>query len=326
MEWTDQHQRFLFRQISTHALLYTEMIHAEAIIQGPYQRLLAYHADEQPLACQIGGNEPSRLALATRMVGLAGYHEVNLNLGCPSPRVQQGAFGACLMNEPQRVIEALQAMQDVAAGFPMRVTVKLRLGTDGWQESDGRLIDFIGGLADKANIRIFILHARLGLLKKLTPKQNREIPPLDYEQAARVARKFPDNYFILNGGIIDMTGALALQSRFSGVMVGRAAYHNPLAWSELDATFFGQAEAKPFSLATLCTRLAAYIDERLHDGYRFNEIARHLLPLANGKVGAKLWRQGLTNLNQNPHAKGDDLLRLAETIGWLENPMTDLAA
>ena len=294
LDWTDRHCRFFHRLLSKRALLYTEMVTTGALIHGDVARHLAFNSQEHPLALQLGGSEPKDLAQCARLGAQWGYDEINLNCGCPSERVQRGAFGACLMNEPRLVADGVKAMVD-AVSIP--ITVKHRIGID--QVEDYAFVrDFVGEVS-RAGCGTFIVHARNAWLKGLSPKDNREVPPLRYEWVYQLKRDFPALVFVLNGGVttIEQIG-LHLQ-QLDGVMVGREAYHNPWCLSQWDALFdplqgAGQAQAP----APLMTRewveqqMVVYMqDQWTQHGVPWPSIARHMLGLRHGLPGARRWRQ-----------------------------------
>jgi tRNA-dihydrouridine synthase A len=234
MDWTDRNCRAFHRHLTRHALLYTEMVTADAVIRGDRQRLVGFDDMEQPVALQLGGSEPDKLAEAARIGAESGYSEINLNVGCPSERVQSGAFGACLMREPELVADCLAAMRE-AVSVP--VTVKHRIGVDDDDPRD-RLFSFVETVA-RAGIRTFVVHARKAWLNGLSPKENRELPPLDYNLVAELKRARPDLEIILNGGLADLDAAARELPRVDGVMLGRAAYHTPAILLDADRRFFG---------------------------------------------------------------------------------------
>lgn len=324
MDWTDRHYRFVFRQISSQALLYTEMIHAEAIIQGNRDRLLGYNDCEHPIACQLGGSSPISLAKAARIVADYGYDEVNLNCGCPSDRVQAGEFGAALMARTSHVADLMKAMQD-ATSLP--VTLKHRLGIEG-KSQDGTMIkgwddyglirDFVGTI-HMNGVQIFIVHARIAMLNGLSPKENRSIPPLDYAKVKKLAQDFPNAQFILNGGIETMAQASQQASNFDGVMVGRAGYKRPFDWITLDSDLYDQAQSmlEPAEqYHSIILNCADYCQAWIEQGGNFKEIARHLLGFFNGIKGASHWRYSLTNLIQtaSPQSATLHLRKLADEM------------
>ena len=289
MAWTDRHCRAFHRVLAPHARLYTEMVSTDALLHGPGDRLLAFDAMEHPVALQLGGSEPRALAHCAALAGEHGFDEVNLNVGCPSPRVQRGAFGACLMLDPTRVAACLAAMRDAGA---VPVTVKCRLGVDGHDDYPF-LRDFVGSCAD-AGVHTFIVHARIAALNGLSPAQNRTIPPLDYGRVLRLKRELPDIAIVLNGGIRDTAGAIAELRWADGVMIGRGAYRNPFWLAELEHRLFGTPlPGGPREV------LARYLDDYVaraleQDGTRLHDIARHLLGLFNGAPGARAWRRHLS--------------------------------
>jgi len=286
MDWTDRHCRFLHRLLSRHALLYTEMVTTGALIHGDVPRHLRFNAEEHPVALQLGGSEPADLAHCAKLGEDWGYDEVNLNCGCPSERVQRGAFGACLMNEPQLVADCVKAMVDVV---DIPVTVKHRIGIDKI-ESYEFVRDFVGTVSE-AGCGTFIVHARNAWLRGLSPKQNREIPPLRYELVHRLKHEFPSLHFAINGGISVNAQVHEHLRLLDGVMVGREAYHNPWWLAEWDAEFYGAA---PQSLtreeveSAMCDYMAR---EAAAHGTHWWSIARHMLGLRNGLPGARRWRQ-----------------------------------
>ena len=296
MDWTDRNCRAFHRHLSRHALLYTEMVTADAILHGDLERLLGYDQIEHPVALQLGGSEPAKLAHAARICAEYGYREINLNVGCPSERVQSGAFGACLMREPDLVAECLSAMREVVS---VPVTVKHRLGVDDDDPRD-RLFSFVETQA-KAGTTIFIVHARKAWLKGLSPKENREIPELDYEIVAELKRTRPDLEIILNGGIADLATAERELSRVDGVMLGRAAYHEPALLLEVDSRIFSDSTpARSADQAALDFR--PWIIKRLEQGASLHSITRHMLGLFAGRPGARMWRRILSE--KAPGARG----------------------
>ena len=291
IDWTDRHCRVFHRQLSRRARLYTEMITTGALIHGPRERLLAFDPAEHPVAIQLGGSEPSDLAISAKWAERAGYDEVNLNCGCPSERVQRGAFGACLMAEPTLVADCVKAMRD-AVSVP--ITVKHRIGLDRIDEY-GFVRDFVGTLA-LAGCELFIVHARNAWLKGLSPKENREVPPLRYEIVHRLAQDFPDCRFVLNGGLRSHEAALAQLdgTRLAGVMIGREAYENPWSLAEVDARYFG--ESGPVAIREqVVERMQAYLLREAAAGVPPRAIARHMLGLFNGLPGARRWRRTLSD-------------------------------
>jgi tRNA-dihydrouridine synthase A len=286
MDWTDRHCRFFHRLLTRHTLLYTEMVTTGALTHGSVQRHLRFNAQEHPVALQLGGSEAADLALAARLGQQWGYDEINLNCGCPSDRVQRGAFGACLMNEPHTVADAVKAMRDVV---DIPVTVKHRIGVDRVESYDF-VRDFVGTVS-QAGCEVFIVHARNAWLDGLSPKENREIPPLRYELAYRLKQDFPQLTVAVNGGIKTNEAITQHLAHADGVMVGREAYYNPWLLTTWDATFFGEVAPAPDRHAVELA-MVDYM-ERAHaeDGCPWYAIARHMLGLYHGQRGGRLWRQ-----------------------------------
>jgi tRNA-dihydrouridine synthase A len=286
MDWTDRHCRYFHRLLSSRARLYTEMVTTGALIHGDVPRHLDFNPEEHPVALQLGGSEPDELAQAARLGAQWGYDEINLNCGCPSDRVQRGAFGACLMREPQRVAEGVKAMRDAVG---IAVTVKHRIGVDRTESYDF-VRDFIGTVAD-AGCEVFIVHARNAWLQGLSPKENRDIPPLRYEVVHRLKRDFPRLVIAINGGITTPAQVHEQLQAVDGVMVGREAYHNPWFLASWDEAFLG-APARPLTREAVEEAMVAYMArEAAADGTRWPTIARHMLGLYNGLPGARRWRQ-----------------------------------
>ena len=296
MDWTDRNCRAFHRHLSRHALLYTEMVTADAILHGDLERLLGYDQIEHPVALQLGGSEPAKLAEAARIGASYGYCEINLNVGCPSERVQSGAFGACLMREPDLVADCLSAMRE-AVSIP--VTVKHRLGVDD-DDPRERLFSFVETQA-KAGTTTFIVHARKAWLKGLSPKENREIPELDYEIVAELKRAHPELEIILNGGIATMETATRELARVDGVMLGRTAYHEPALLLQVDNKVFGDGSyIRTADQAALDFR--PWIVKRLEQGATLHAITRHMLGLFASRPGARQWRRTLSE--KAPGARG----------------------
>ena len=287
MDWTDRHCRYFHRLLSRRALLYTEMVTTGALIHGDVPRHLDFNPEEHPVALQLGGSEPADLARSARLGEQWGYDEINLNCGCPSERVQRGSFGACLMAEPQLVADCVKAMVD-AVRVP--VTVKHRIGIDREQRYEF-VRDFVGTVSE-AGCAVFLVHARNAWLKGLSPKENREVPPLRYELVHRLKREFPHLTFIINGGFT--TGRQVEQQLqvLDGVMVGREAYHNPWWLAEWDSRFFGDSGAPRRTRESVEEHLVAYMArEAAAHGTPWHSIARHMLGLRRGQPGARRWRQ-----------------------------------
>lgn len=289
MEWTDRHCRYLHRLLSTHAWLYTEMVTTGALLHGDVERHLAFDETEHPVALQLGGSEAGDLARCAVLAEHYGYDEINLNCGCPSERVQRGAFGACLMREPQLVADCVSAMRD-AVSIP--VTVKHRIGLDA-DDNYSFVRDFVGQVAE-AGCATFIVHARNAVLKGLSPKENREIPPLRYAVAYQLKRDFPALEIIVNGGIKTLDEAEAQLAHVDGVMLGRAAYQDPGLLREVDRRFYGSARA-PIDDAQVEATMAAYARRELERGTPLHSITRHMLGLHRGTPGARHWRRTLSD-------------------------------
>lgn len=293
LDWTDRHYRYMARQITRHTWLYTEMIHAGAIIYGDPNRFLFKDECENPVALQLGGSDAADLARAAKKVAHAGYDEINLNCGCPSPRVQQGAFGACLMNEVQRVSGCLNAMQEAAPECD--ITIKHRIGLDK-QTEYAPLLDFVGELARSTACRTFIVHARNAWLDGLSPKENRDIPPLRYDFVYQLKRDLPELEIIINGGVKTNTEIHTHLQHIDGVMIGREAYHNPMVMQSWDKQFYGDTQPE-ISRDELVEKLYAYAQTQLsaHHGIILRHMARHYLGLMHGLHGARTWRRMLSD-------------------------------
>lgn len=298
LEWTDRHYRYFARLLSRHAGLYSEMVSAAALHHGDAGRLLAFDPAEKPLALQLGGSDPDLLARGARLGAEFGYDEINLNVGCPSPRVSRGRFGACLMLEPDCVADCVRAMGEAVA---LPVTVKTRIGVD-QQDSFEALCRFIETVA-QAGCRTFIVHARKAWLQGLSPKQNREVPPLRYDYVLDLKQAFPALRFVLNGGVLDLDQAAGWLDKLDGVMIGRAAYHDPYLLAGVDGRFYGDGHAVP-SRAEVVERLLPYVQAQLAQGTRFHSIGRHLLGLFHGQPGGRAWRRHLSTAGARPDADG----------------------
>ncbi len=295
MDWTDRHCRFFHRLLTRHTLLYTEMVTTGALTHGSVQRHLRFNAEEHPVALQLGGSEAADLAMAAKLGQQWGYDEINLNCGCPSDRVQRGAFGACLMNEPRTVADGVKAMRDVV---DIPVTVKHRIGIDRVESYDF-VRDFVGTVSE-AGCEVFIVHARNAWLDGLSPKENREIPPLRYELAYRLKQDFPRLTIAVNGGIKTNAEIGTHLQHVDGVMVGREAYYNPWLLTTWDATFYSDPQPAP-SREAVEEAMVTYM-ERAHaeDGCPWYAIARHMLGLYHGQRGGRLWRQVWSNHKLKP--------------------------
>jgi len=316
MDWTDRHCRFFHRLLTRHALLYTEMITADAVICGDRERLLGFSTEEHPVALQLGGSNPERLATAARIGAEFGYDEINLNVGCPSDRVQEGRFGACLMAEPELVAECVAAMQ---ATCEVPVTVKCRIGIDD-QDSEADLERFISTVA-AAGCATFIVHARKAWLQGLSPKENRDVPPLDYNRVYRLKAAHPELTIVINGGIRSLDEAENHLQHVDGVMLGRAAYQMPYLLAEVDRRIFGSDEP-PVSRREVVERLKPYIERHLARGGRLNNITRHILGLYHGEPGARMFRRHLSGTDAR---EGSGLEPLNRALAAVE-PLTAEAA
>jgi tRNA-dihydrouridine synthase A len=305
MDWTDRHCRFLHRLYAPHALLYTEMIVAPAIVRGNARRLLAHHPAEHPVALQLGGCDPVELAAAARIGADAGFAEINLNVGCPSDRVKSGSFGACLMLRPELVADCVRRMREaVPAEVP--VTVKCRIGIDTRDD-----YEFLAGFADavvRAGVDALIVHARVAILGGLSPKENREIPPLKYGHVHRLKRDYPLLPIVLNGGLGDLASLLEpLAAGLDGVMLGRAAYHRPALLAEAERALFDPAWGPP-EPRELIERIVPYARGRVEEGARLHSITRHLHGLMAGREGARAWRRFLSDIAAQPGTAPETLL------------------
>lgn len=289
LDWTDRHYRYFARHITQHTWLYTEMVTTGALLHGDVPRHLRFDPIESPIALQLGGSEPSDLARCAKLAADWGYDEVNLNVGCPSERVQRGAFGACLMQEPTLVADCVKAMRD-AVSLP--ITVKHRIGIDD-TEHYGFVADFVGQVAE-AGCETFIVHARKAILKGLSPKENREIPPLKYETVYQLKRDFSALEIIVNGGIKTTAEMAQHLEQVDGVMLGREAYHNPYLMATFDADFFGDA-TPPLSRHTVLEAMLPYLTRDLAEGNKMHNITRHILGLFQGQTGARRFRQVLSD-------------------------------
>ncbi|MDB5870735.1 MAG: tRNA-U16,U17-dihydrouridine synthase [Ramlibacter sp.] len=286
MDWTDRHCRYFHRLLSRRALLYTEMMTTGALIHGNVPRHLDFNAQEHPVALQLGGSDAAELAHCARLGEQWGYDEINLNCGCPSERVQRGSFGACLMAEPQLVADCVKAMADAVT---VPVTVKHRIGIDKG-ESYEFVRDFVGAVSE-AGCRVFLVHARNAWLKGLSPKENREVPPLRYETVHRLKHDFPQLAFAVNGGITEDEQVAEQLALVDGVMIGRQAYHNPWWLAQWDARFFDAVESN-LTREIVEEQMTEYMArERADHGTPWSAVARHMLGLRNGLPGARRWRQ-----------------------------------
>ncbi len=296
MDWTDRHARFFLRLISKHTLLYTEMVTSGAVINGDREKLLGFDPDENPIALQLGGSDPQALAECAKIGEDFGYDEINLNVGCPSDRVQSGRIGACLMAEPELVAECLAAMKSVTA---LPITVKHRIGIDE-QDSYEFLYDFVQKVSG-SGCDSFIVHARKAILSGLSPKQNREVPPLIYPSVYQLKQDFPHLEMIINGGIRSLDEVVEHLSYIDGVMIGREAYNNPYVLAGVDSQFFA-SEKKPLSRIEVIERFIPYIEAHLKSGGKLQHITRHILGLFHAQPNGKLWRRHLSESVTKPNA------------------------
>jgi tRNA-dihydrouridine synthase A len=309
MDWSDRHCRVFHRRLTKRALLYTEMVTADAVIHGDRERLLGFSAEEHPIALQLGGSNPAKLATAARIGADLGYDEINLNVGCPSDRVQEGRFGACLMAEPELVAGCVSAMRD---SQPRPVTVKCRIGIDN-QDAEADLTRFIDIVAD-SGCQTFVVHARKAWLKGLSPKENREVPPLDYHRVYRLKARRPDLTIVINGGIETIADARAHLEHVDGVMLGRAAYQNPYILADVDRAIFGEVSETPTRAEALAEMLP-YVSRHIANGGRLSNITRHVLGLYHGQPRGRAFRRLLGERATLASASADvlsDAMALAE--------------
>ncbi|WP_374730073.1 tRNA dihydrouridine(20/20a) synthase DusA [Nitratireductor rhodophyticola] len=304
IDWTDRHCRFFHRQLTGRALLYTEMIVADAVIHGDRERLLGFDRSEHPVALQLGGSDPEKLSEAAEIGAGFGYDEINLNVGCPSDRVQSGTFGACLMKTPDVVAAGVSAMK---ARVSLPVTVKCRIGVD--DQDTGIALDELADAAWSAGADALWVHARKAWLQGLSPRENREIPPLDYDRVYRLKQANPDRFIGINGGIVSLDEAAAHLAHVDGVMLGRAAYQNPAILADVDALLEG-GERVPVDYALLIEAMAAYAERHIASGGRLSHVTRHMIGLFHGFDGARRYRQILSSKATKPGA-GAEVLREA---------------
>ena len=315
MDWTDRHCRYFHRLMSQHALLYTEMVTAPALVRGRALHLLEFNAEEHPVALQLGGSDPAELAEAAQIGAAHGYDEINLNVGCPSDRVQSGCFGAVLMERPVLVAECVAAM---AAAQPVEVTVKCRIGVDD-QDPEQVLPHFLSRIRD-AGVRRVTIHARKAWLQGLSPKENRDIPPLDYPMVHRMKARFPDMHLSINGGLATLDAALPQLEVMDGVMIGRAGYHQP--WDilgEADARVFG-APPSGKTPQEIARQMLPYIDAHIDAGGRLHQVTRHMLGLFAGRPGARGWRRALSEGATKDGAGSKLVLDALEHVSQLAQP------
>lgn len=308
LDWTDRYCRYFLRRLSRLTLLYTEMVTTGALLHGDSERHLRFHHDEHPVALQLGGSDPAELAACARLAEERGYDEVNLNVGCPSDRVQSGRFGACLMQEPRLVADCVAAMLE-AVSTP--VTVKHRIGIDD-QDSYEALVQFVGTIAE-AGCRTFIVHARKAWLQGLSPKENREVPPLRHEVVHRLKVDFPHLEIVINGGIHTLKEAAAQLDAVDGAMIGRAVYNDPWMLADADRLIFGEDANPASSRHQALESLYPWIETEIAAGTPLHHITRHLLGLFNGQPGARRWRRHLSE-NANRKGAGLDVLEQAASL------------
>jgi tRNA-dihydrouridine synthase A len=306
MEWTDRHCRYFLRLLSRRTFLYTEMVTGDAVLYGDRERVLGFHPAEHPVGLQLGSSDPWKLAKAARIGAGFGYDEINLNVGCPSDRVQSGRFGACLMAEPELVGECIAAMR---AAVSVPVTVKCRIGIDN-QDAEESLDRFVATVAE-AGCRTFIIHARKAWLKSLSPKENRDVPPLDYGRVHRLKARRSELEIVLNGGIESLAAAEAQLPHVDGVMLGRAAYADPYLLADVDRTLFGLNKIPPSRLDVL-DAFMCYVERELASGARLNQMTRHILGLFHGQPRARVFRR---HLAENAHLDASvEVLHVARRI------------
>jgi tRNA-dihydrouridine synthase A len=309
MEWTDRHCRFFHRGFTRQALLYTEMVTADAVLRGDRQRLIGFDPAEHPVALQLGGSDPKKLSEAARIGEDFGYDEVNLNVGCPSDRVQSGTFGACLMRTPELVGECLAAMKS-AVSIP--VSVKCRLGVD--EQDPEEALDRLADAALTARADGIWVHARKAWLQGLSPKENREVPPLDYDRVYRLKERLPKIFVGINGGIGDLQAAAQHLERVDGVMLGRAAYHNPAMLADVDGLLGGNG-APPVDLVAAAERMVPYAEAHCVNGGRLAAVTRHMIGLFQSRPGARQWRRILTVEGSRPGAGPEVIKRALAAMG-----------
>jgi tRNA-dihydrouridine synthase A len=288
MDRTDRHCRYFLRQITKHTLLYTEMVTSMAILNGDKPKLLGFDKSEHPISLQVGGDNPQDLAKCAQIAAEFGYDEINLNVGCPSSRVQNGNFGACLMLQPERVAECIGEMR---AATKLPVTVKQRIGVDE-VDSYEDLINFVS-IVSQAGCNRFTIHARKAWLQGLSPKENREVPPLRYDDVHRLKRDFPQLWIEINGGFLNLEQTQAQYQFVDAVMIGRAAYDNPYILALADREIYGD-DTPPLSRQEIATNMLPYIDEWMSKGWKLNSITRHMLQLFHGQPGSRIWRRLIT--------------------------------
>jgi tRNA-dihydrouridine synthase A len=312
MDWTDRHDRFFLRLIAPHVLLYTEMITTGALLHGDVDYLLKFDNAEHPVALQLGGSDPQKLAQCVKIGEDFGYDEINLNVGCPSDRVKSGRFGACLMLEPQLVADCVAAMQQQVK---LPVTVKCRIGVDD-HDSYEQLVHFIR-LISQAGCQTFIIHARKAWLNGLSPKENREIPPLCYDVVRKIKQDFPQLTIVINGGIKTVAEIEEHLKFVDGVMIGREAYTNPYLLAAIEEKFFTSTAAVK-TRQEILEQLQPYVEKQLSENVRLNSITRHILGLYQGQKGARIWRR---YLSEHAHKSGAGIEVLHKALGTVDNSL-----
>jgi tRNA-dihydrouridine synthase A len=303
MDWTDRHCRYFHRQLTRHALLYTEMVVADAVIHGPKERLLGFDAIEHPVALQLGGSDPAKLAKAAMIGAGFGYDEINLNVGCPSDRVQSGTFGACLMRTPDLVAQCVAAMKAVV---DVPITVKCRIGVDDQNEDEA--LDALADGVFQAGCDALWVHARKAWLEGLSPKENRDIPPLNYDRVYRLKQCYPDRFIGINGGIATVEDGIVHRAHVDGVMLGRAAYHDPLQLLQVDQLYYGATDGE-VQIGEVIAAMAEYCGRHIASGGRLAHVTRHMVGLFHGQPGARRFRQILSEEACRPGAGPEVLLR-----------------
>tara|TARA_Y100001935_G_scaffold223408_1_gene198781 strand:- start:16483 stop:17505 length:1023 start_codon:yes stop_codon:yes gene_type:complete len=308
LDWTDRYCRFFFRQLSRYTLLYTEMLTTGALLHNNPEKFLDFHPEEHPIALQLGGSDPKELSLSVKIADEWEYDQINLNVGCPSNRVKKGNFGACLMQEPQLVADCVQAMGE-SCNRP--ITIKHRIGIDN-KDSYDDLCKFVE-IVRNAGCRDFIVHARKAILGGLSPKQNREIPPLNYNFVYKLKNDFPSINFIINGGLKSISEIKKQYEYVDGVMIGREAYHNPWIISEVDNQIFG-ADKESLSRKEVIERMMPYIEDQAFNGTPIHQITRHMMGLYKGMPKAKFWRKNLSLIGKNKTRDVNDLLKIVSDM------------
>lgn len=308
MDWTDRHCRYFLRRLTRNCLLYTEMITTGAILHGDHEKILKFHPEEKPLALQLGGANPKELSACAQIGADSGFCEINLNVGCPSNKVQEGKFGACLMKEPQLVGDCVSAMKNTV---DIPITVKTRIGVD--QQPAGPALEAFVDIVSQAGCECFIIHARKAILKGLSPKENREIPPLNYPVVFELKKRFPELKIVINGGITDFNLGKSLLAHVDGIMIGRAAYQNCYILSEVDRFFYDE-DSQIGDRREVALAMIPYIIQVMKEGVPLIAITRHMLGLFHGVPGARIWRR---QLSENARKRNASFSIIEETINML---------